>query len=292
LASGGSRWDDWQPFPRPNGTIDRQEAIQSQLVSVLTREFAASRLFEVKDPRMCRFVPVWLEVLQRLRTPPLAVLPVRHPFEVARSLEERNGIPFHEGCLLWLRHVIEAERTTRQIPRVFVNYESLLENWFPEVDRVAEALRVPRPSASDEAAVAMTEFLSPRLRHHAFSLDELDTRTDVVDWIPRGYHALRSLTANGEDEAARRELDQIRGEFDRACLAFGGLLRVEREQVPRQPEATNVRPRVPRAKHPTRLSAALSLLLSPAFAVLGYGRRIERSFRRWRRRESSRNTIP
>ncbi len=313
LACGGSRWDDWQPFPRPNRTIVLKGAIQDQLVGVLEREFGFSKLFVVQDPRMCRFVPIWLEVLKQFRTQPLAVIPLRHPFEVARSLHSRNGVPFSEGCLIWLRHVFEAERTTRQIPRAFVHYESLTTDWHEEVSRLATDLSIQWPRALDEAAPAVNEFLSVNLRHHACTCQELDTRSDVVDWIARTYHALRRLKAGGEDDGAYRELDRVREEFDRACLAFGGLLRAERTataaedhanatghmcvfgrsfndgsgEVPRPPMNLIDRSQKSPAGLRTRLPWGLPLRV--VSAILACGRRIERGFRNWRRRESVRN---
>ncbi len=289
LASGGSRWDDWEPFPRANETIDQKDDIQTQLVDVLHRDFAASGWFMVKDPRICRFVPIWLEVLRRFHTRAVAVLPFRHPFEVAHSLRERNGLPFTEGCLLWLRHVLEAERTTRHIPRVFLNYECLLADWTQEVDRLITALGMPRLRPPDVAAAAITEFLKAKLRHHAFTLHDLDTRSDVVDWVRHAYHALRSLRAEGDRDPVYRELDQIRGEFDKSCLAFGGLLRAEWRKASRQSQEPIVEYPEPSPAPQSRLLSLLSLPVRALSAILACGRRIETGARRWMRGVSSRD---
>ncbi len=290
LASGGSRWDDWGPSPRAYQVIDQKDVIQTQFLDVLQREFAASKWFVVKDPRICRLVPFWLEVLRRFHTRAVAVLPFRHPFEVAHSLHERNSIPFTEGCLLWLRHVLEAERTTRHIPRAFLNYECLLADWTQEVDVLTTALgmlclRPPEVAA----AAAITEFLKARLRHHEFTLHDLDTRSDVVDWVRHAYHALRSLRAEGEHERVHRELDQIRREFDKSCLAFGGLLREERRKVSRQSQEPIVEHSEPRPAPQSGLLSLLSVPVRTMSAILSLGRRIEAGVRRWRRGGSSRD---
>jgi glycosyltransferase involved in cell wall biosynthesis len=234
LAGSGSRWDDWQPFVPSNQT----DTIQSRLLNLLEREFASSRLFVVKDPRICRFVPTWLKVLNAFSSKPFAVIPVRHPFDVAHSLLTRDNIPFAKGCLLWLRHVLEAERSTRSIPRAMISYEQLLDNWQVAADRLTTQLRISWPRAFDEAAADIETFLSTELRHHATPPEELVLRSDVVGWIRRAYHAMGGLSNASEDEVHQRELDQVRAEFDNACLAFGDLVRAEREDSAREALAT------------------------------------------------------
>lgn len=230
LATGGSRWDDWQPFSLPNQTSEFKSAIRSRLVDFLQREFASSQLFVIKDPRICRFVPIWLEALRSFSAQPLAVIPVRHPFDVAHSLLQRDGIPFTKGCLLWLRHVVEAERTTRQIRRGFVSYERLVENWHAEAAQLSTKLGMSWSRPIQEAATGISKFLTADLRHHATPPQELAGRTDIVNWIRRAHQAIADLMTTGENETRYRELDQVRAEFDNACLAFGDLIRAEREE--------------------------------------------------------------
>jgi glycosyltransferase involved in cell wall biosynthesis/SAM-dependent methyltransferase len=230
LACGSSRWDDWRPFTVPPQSHGCQQHALDRLRGWLDREFGASRLFAVKDPRICRFVPLWLATLQAFGCQPRAVLPVRHPFEVAASLHARDGITFTKGCLLWLRHVVDAERTTRHIPRAWVHYNGLLEDWVSVTAQVGQRLGVEWPRSVEDAAGEVSNFLTSELRHHVASPEELTLRSDVVGWVRRTYAAVTGLIAEGEAEAFWRELDQVRAEFDNACLAFGELIHAEREE--------------------------------------------------------------
>jgi hypothetical protein len=206
-----------------------RERIQARLSEWIDREFKASTLFVVKDPRICRFVPLWVESLQSKSCEPRVVIPVRHPSEVAGSLFARDGIPHAKACLLWLRHLLDAERATREIPRAWVHYDDLLNDWPAVTKRIAQHLGLSWPTLPEEAAGKISAFLSTDLRHHVASHHDLLLRSDVVGWVRRTYAAVNGLIADGPVEACLRELDQVRTEFDTACLAFGDLIEPGRE---------------------------------------------------------------
>ena len=65
---------------------------------------------------MCRLVPFWLHILDVEGIAPIAVLVLRSPGEVARSLAARNDFEAEIALLIWLRHVLDAEAT----PGLFV----------------------------------------------------------------------------------------------------------------------------------------------------------------------------
>jgi GT2 family glycosyltransferase len=234
LARASSRWDDWRPLNR--AALDEYDVIglTHALLEFQTREFRDSRLFVIKDPRICRFVPLWLEVLKRFAATPYAVIPFRHPLAVARSLHARDGFTFAKSYLVWLRHVIDAELASRQMPRTFVDYDRLLTDWRAQVKRMADELGITWPTAVPQVEDAIDRFLSVELRHHAAARGELEGNQNVVSWIRRAYAALETFTQSGDCEAARREMDQVRAEFDNACLAFGEVWREEREDVARE----------------------------------------------------------
>lgn len=225
LARAGSRWDDWQPFDR--SALDEYDVvgIVNALLEFHAREFGKSSLFVIKDPRICRFVPLWLEVLARFSAAPSAVIPVRHPSAVAQSLHARDGIPLAQSYLTWLRHVVDAEHATRHLPRTFVDYDSLLTDWRAQVGRMANDLGLTWPNALQDVEEAVDRFLSTELRHHAARHGELEGNQAVVSWIRRAHAALQTLAQSNDSEAVRREMDQIRAEFDNACLAFGEVWR-------------------------------------------------------------------
>ncbi len=231
LARAGSRWDDWRPFRLASLDPYDRAGIEHAFLQFLDREFHDSKLFFVKDPRICRFVPLWLDVLRNFSTAPGIIIPVRHPFAVAQSLEKRDGFSLAKSAMIWLRHVVDADHATRHVPRSFVDYDSLLTDWREQVDRIAREIGITWPQPIPAIADEIDRFLSVRLRHHVASVGALDESKDVVSWVRRAYAAVRALARDGDHEAARRDLDQVRAEFDNACLALGELEREERSHV-------------------------------------------------------------
>ena len=98
--------------------------LEAQAAHALAAEFGGERLILLKDPRMCRLMPFWRRALERAGFEARIVIPVRSPLDAALSLRDRNRIAIEEGMLLWLRHVLDAERATRDLCRCFVSFAS------------------------------------------------------------------------------------------------------------------------------------------------------------------------
>jgi hypothetical protein len=165
LASLGSSWHDERPLPDNWWQQQDVACFRADLLTILRRDFSFSPLWILKDPRLCRLLPFWLEILRDFGTSPNFVICLRHPSEVARSLEQRDGIPAARSSLLWLEHLIESERWTRGLPRIMVTYEQLLSDWPVTIRRIAETLTIPL-SLDATATARIGDFLEPTLRHH------------------------------------------------------------------------------------------------------------------------------
>jgi hypothetical protein len=104
---------------------------------------------------------------------------MRHPVEVARSLEARNQFPPMKSALVWLRYFIDAERFTRGHSRCFVDFDGLMRNPLSTVRGVFSALRVENPVADSELAPLLAAALKPSLRHHVAAPSD-DAFTQVL----------------------------------------------------------------------------------------------------------------
>ena len=129
LAELGSSWDDQAPLPDGWVELPLGRRHIAEMATLMEAEFGSSTLLVLKDPRICRLVPFWTEVLRALSIDFSFALPVRNPLEVAQSLEEAQGVPLKKGLLLWLSHFLQAERDTRPYRRSFLSYEQLLTDW-------------------------------------------------------------------------------------------------------------------------------------------------------------------
>lgn len=167
LGALGSSWHDERPLPENWWRAERIVPFRQELLAILHRDFSESPLWGIKDPRMCRLLPFWLDILEEFHCQPLFVLIVRNPQEVAESLAKRDGIGDARAYLLWLQHTLDAEKWTYAYPRVLVSYERLLQDWPATMSDIANKLSLPLAWDSEGVRRRMDAFLEPSLRHCA-----------------------------------------------------------------------------------------------------------------------------
>ena len=178
----------------------------------IRREATSHQLFGTKDPRICRLLPLWREILDELNLKPAFVCAIRNPMEVARSLERRNHLPLRHGQRLWLRYNIEMEYYTRGSSRSFVYYPELLRDWRKQIDAAQETLGLDWPRRNDErAAEAIERFLRPQLRHHDSDCDDSWQR-QVDRNVRQAFVALRDAGSRRVDTG---RLDTVRARVRR-----------------------------------------------------------------------------
>jgi GT2 family glycosyltransferase/glycosyltransferase involved in cell wall biosynthesis len=221
LAAFGSAWSDWSRLPAdwPSGEVWQRFVPGAR--AVLDREFGEASPFVLKDPRLCRLLPGWMAVLRAGGTDPRVVVPVRHPTDVARSLEARDGMDRSVAYLLWLRYTLEAERASRGVPRAILRYEDLLADWRGVASRMAEALGVTWPVRLDSVAGEIDGFISPGARHHAAAAAPTAADPAAFDWIDRVHEALRPACDCPGAAPDAATLDAVQAEFDGAEDAAG-----------------------------------------------------------------------
>jgi glycosyltransferase involved in cell wall biosynthesis len=169
LKDLGRTWHDARALPEGWLLSDAARKARGKLAELIANEFDASALSAVKDPRLCRFVPLWREVLLESGLDAVALLVVRHPAEVARSLKARDGLRSGTTCLNWLEHFAEAETATRGMPRSLLTYDDLLSDWRNALAKAGRALHVQWPVPIEDAHPAIDAFLDRTERHHVAS---------------------------------------------------------------------------------------------------------------------------
>ena len=227
LASAGSAWDDWWPLDPAWFHSEAAEAFKVRALHLLAEDFSQSRLFVLKDPRMCRLLPFWLAVLHAFATEPRCILTIRHPGAVAASLEKRDGLDPRRTQLLWLRHSLEADHGSRGLRRAFVAYDELLADWRGSIAALTHCLDMAWPKDISAAGPAIDPFLDPRHRHHRGPERPMPGSAAQAAWIGDTLAAFNALRIHPEEAMALRRLDQVRGEFDRASVTLGPILSTE-----------------------------------------------------------------
>ena len=231
LESAGSSWDDWEAFDPEwygstvaEGFLDRAQA-------VLASEFGDSRLFVLKDPRICRLLQFWKEALDRIGAAPVVVLPVRNPLEVGASLRERDAIDPSVGMLIWLRNVLDAEADSRELQRSFVRYQEVLDRWKSLATRLGSELDVSWPGMSAVAEPEFASLISPSIRHHV--LDDAHVHDDplVSLWVKTVFEIFDRWSGGEVKRADARTLDSIRSALNDSGPNFSRAIAIGKQAM-------------------------------------------------------------
>lgn len=165
LEGAQSSWEDpllpvlpWQPQNLMPALADLEQAMAADFPAADPQAVAL-----IKDPRQCRLLPLWTALFERRPYQVAVVLAVRQPEAVAASLIRRDQLPLDRALLLWLSHTLEAERATRQLPRLVLSYEQLLQDPAAAVQRCQQLAALPITTPSAEL---LGEWIRPGLNHH------------------------------------------------------------------------------------------------------------------------------
>ena len=176
-----------------------------------------------KDPRLSLLLPFWQELWSDVRY----VICVRDPFEICRSLLERDDLSFPVSILLWQRYMLSILEWTRKGPAIVVSYSALLQNPADECARLS--LFLQNSNASDrsmEAAKEMRKAVDKELRH--FRTD--NHHTPLLSRSQKELHGTleRLASSSGANQKLNLERYSLPGSWRSLLKANLLLLRCQR----------------------------------------------------------------
>jgi len=215
LAAIGSRWDDWSAIDFDTISQAVLNQYKTDLKILLDRLISGDSLFVLKDPRICRLLPVYKDVFEQLDIGCKSVIITRNPLEVSASLMRRDGMIQSQSKMLWLRHMLEAVSNTKEMTRSYVTYSTLLSDWKRELSRVMEELDVNFPKTVEEIEAEASIFLTTSLRH--FNEADASLGTDLIakTWVSDCYSALLKLSEGRAVQTAGRRMENLLEEMNR-----------------------------------------------------------------------------
>jgi len=200
-----SSWFDPRALDFSRLSTDGLRSRKNRIREAIESGWGDAPLLAIKDPRQCRCVPVIVDVLNEMGIEPRALLMLRSPAEIARSLASRDGTTPAYAHLLWLRHMIDAERATRGLMRAVVDYDAMLGDWRGTMTRIAPLAGREGCQADETEAAAIEAFLDPSLRHHRAAASELEEPlAGIVRAVDEGLRGL----IEADDADARERLDR------------------------------------------------------------------------------------
>lgn len=204
LASIDSSWDD--VFFNTDD-LDSLNGDLNPLKNIIKDDFKYSKVFAIKDPRVCFLFPVWEKALKEMNVNIKIIIPYRNPFEVANSLRKRDGLSIEKGMLLWMYHFLLAEFFSRQYERVFISFDDLINNTSIVIDEIYNNLEIDLKYLYSKNKDKVTEFLEPDLKNHNVSIENLSKNTPgIIKSILDLKKELNSSDLSKEFDVLRHEL--------------------------------------------------------------------------------------
>jgi hypothetical protein len=210
----GSSWHDVPPLSDGWASSPAAQQAKSKLISIFNAEFGAAEICVLKDPRMCRLLPLWQEIFLELGITPTYIIVARAPDEVVASLACRNDFHTNKSLLLYLRYLLDAELHTHSSRRLVLDFADLLHDWETVLPSIISALDLALPPISAATMEAVRTFLSPELRH--FNAGPI-LPDGAADTSTRMARKLYRLLAVQQDPTFASEMDKLR-------VAFGAHL--------------------------------------------------------------------
>lgn len=165
---------------------DEKAADIAEIGAFLTT-LPAAPLVVIKDPHITVVAGMWFAAARRAGFDVVTVIAVRHPQEVVASLGAAGPMSQQLSSAVWLKANLLAERHTRGVPRVFVDYANLLADWRREIARISRKLGVDLDDRDDAAIEAFLSSDLRRQRHSGPVTDRFGT-----DWMSTVYETIQA----------------------------------------------------------------------------------------------------
>lgn len=152
-------WASWKPLPKNWQDDEAVKRLRGELRAILFEEFGDNTLFCIKDPRLCRLLPMWHDLAGELGLSLYGAVICRPLAEVVASLQSRDGMGQAQAEALWLRYGLDLLSGVQDMPQVRTGYDALLHDPQPVLREIGQLLGCELDSGNSGLP-------DPGLRHH------------------------------------------------------------------------------------------------------------------------------
>ena len=158
-------------------------------IDMLLKEISSSKQTHIlSDFQLCRTLPLWQERLQKTDLTPNYVIMLRHPWEVALSLQANQGLDLTQAHILWLAHTraalrqLSSQLTASATSSPNNNYQ-ITDNYLITFDQLLAdpvstlgSIFLPHaPQLSSQHVYSLLDLVQPGKKHfHASMFPESD----------------------------------------------------------------------------------------------------------------------
>jgi hypothetical protein len=201
------------------GQIAKRDAVGTEVRTWLGDQLADHPRLIVKDPRTAWFLGLWRKAADDLDLPIAVATMLRHPAEVMQSKRSAYGGRRDVTARMagWVNGMLFTEQITRDLPRTFVRYESLLADWGQETRRVDSQLGLRLvPSATDAQIEAASKLVDPELHRSRTSIDDFELPDPLRQLALDVWEQLGVLVDDpvvNDDDPRAASLDELRDQY-------------------------------------------------------------------------------
>lgn len=212
--------------------VEEKTAFIDKIKAFFTR-LPYAPIVVIKDLYITALSEMWFDAARQAGFDIAVVVALRHPQEVIASVAASRRLspelPHALPSAMWLKYNLLAERSTRGVPRVFVEYANLLEDWRREIKRISAALGIDLASR-DEGVI--DEFLTRDL-HRNRDYGPV-TEPFGTDWVSAVYQAAQAAARDEpwQESALNRVYDAYRASERAFRTAFKDFSEDFRDQMP------------------------------------------------------------
>lgn len=179
------------------------EGIDAKLLSTardhVERYYRGANLSLLKDPRLCRLMFVWARIFEEANFSTSCIYVMRHPLEVAASLNKRDDIAVIHGVILWIIYTLESLSSFKHTSSMVLSYQSFFDDSKKVLDELSAGLSEAGCSvAPDLVDVAASKILVNE-RHHKFSDTYHGGAQDIVAYASDLYRFLIDTELAADD---------------------------------------------------------------------------------------------
>jgi hypothetical protein len=234
---------------RPSGWVTtgrtaKRDPLGTELRTWLEGQLADHPRLIVKDPRTAWFLALWRKAADDLDLPVAVATMLRNPAEVMQSKRSAYGGRRDVTSRMagWVNGMLFTERATRDFPRSFVRYESLLADWAQETGRADSQLGLGLvPSATDAQVDAASKIVDPELHRTHSSIDDLELPDPLRQLALGAWEQLGALADDpvvNDGDPRQASLDELRNRYVRyyeQCEAVARSSIAAAESSPQRP---------------------------------------------------------
>lgn len=185
------------------------------------RDLVAGHLEQVrrpwgfKDPRTCRLLPLWGEILEELDVSPRFVWAVRHPAESSLSMSLKNPqhrpIPVPQSEVMWLAYNYDILRYVGRHWPIIVPYDAWFDDAMALAHDLGRELDLIWQGSDHELDAALSALIHREHRHHWVKEQKLRCSIGLADELYRSILSIRDEPDAGNGEAALVPLQSLFG---------------------------------------------------------------------------------